>query len=700
MENYGIDPELLAGFIAESRESLEPVDGLLIDLEKHPDDTDIINKIFRPFHSIKGSAAFFGLLKVKQLSHLLEDLLDMIRQKQVGVSVEITTVTLAGLDMLRKIFENVTADKPETEGVDDQYSQLAESIRQAAQTRAMAAETLIALIHDQLESLHLSPDDETAAQINDILKKIDTHFHGSPPTSKKAVQKEEAADNPVNFIRRILDTEIDGELDATESIAVQRALEQIQIAVTGNPEAEKIVAQALENYHAFMENIGFDTLLRDLILESMNRLSRTWQWPASEAATSNVSEKTASEPRRKTGVQRTMRVYEKSIDGFLEYVGELVVIEEMFNHVQKQLDAIARGTSIASDFRRILKTFHALSANLRNSILEIRSVPISGLLRKAPRIVHDIARDHEKAIDVRITGESLLIDKSYLELLDAPFIHMVRNAADHGVENRQERIQVGKPETGEIQITARETDKEIEITISDDGKGIDYDALYQKAREWGLVNGQESIDQTTVTDLVFMPGISTAKTVTDISGRGVGMDVVRQNIESAGGRVVITTTPGAGTIFSVLLPKNVSTQIIEGFLIQATDDVYVLPMELVNESFAFHAGDVSDITGKGRMIARRDTLMPLINLNAALRENGNGYQFSLNDASEGTVIAVNTKGKMVALLVDRIIGVQKMILKEVEGLTAQRHLFQGAGIMGDGTVAMIIGAEGVSALAV
>lgn len=394
-----------------------------------------------------------------------------------------------------------------------------------------------------------------------------------------------------------------------------------------------------------------------------------------------------------------MRVFEKSIDGFLEYVGELVVVEEMFKHVQKQLDASVRDTGITSDFRRIMKTFSALSANLRNSILEIRSVPVSGLLRKATRIVHDIAHENDKSIEVQITGDDLLIDKSYLELLDAPYVHMVRNAADHGIEPGNRRAEAGKPGTGTIRISARETDKEVEITVSDDGRGIDYDALYEKALERGLVSRSRGTDQTTLEKLIFTPGVSTARNVTDISGRGVGMDVVKQNIESAGGRIMITSTPGAGSTFSMLLPRNVSTQIIEGFLIQAADDIYVIPMELVNESFAFRSDDVSDISGKGRVIARQKALLPLIHLSTALNDSGNGYRFAVSDDMKGTVISINARGKQAALLVDRILGVQKMILKEIDGLAARQHLFQGAGIMGDGTVAMIIGAEGLSALA-
>ncbi len=607
MEEYDIDPEVLAGFIDETVENLQAAEQMFIHLEANPDDIETVNSIFRPIHSLKGTSGFFGLIKTKELAHSMENLLDAVRKGEKKATKEIINALLPGIDQLNLIFENVRSGKEEIADSSEleKYEKIHNHVEQILSTRQIP--TRVAETYQE----EIEQQDATPAE---TLKERD-----------KEPKERRSADRRAGEDRR-----------------------------------------------------------------------------KEERRTSQHHE-----------VEKTMRVSERSIDSFLEYVGELVVVEEMFNYLQKKLASLSLDQNISKNFKRVIETFSTLSESLRNSILEIRSVPAQSLLQKAPRIIRTLADDAGKLVDVIIEGDNIRIDKSYVELLDAPLTHMIRNAVDHGIEPPSERAAAGKPEKGTIKISIQDNRENIDLVVSEDGRGLNLSAIYEKAVKMGLVAHGQRLEENRIIDMLFMSGVSTAEQVTDISGRGVGMDVVKRNIDSAGGVISVETKQGQGTTFKITLPKSVSTQIVDGFLVKSGNETYVLPMEIIGESFVPEKKDVSTVSGgKGEMVLRRGVLMSVVHLSTILgmdnieykrsdesnQNNVNG-KFNRINALDKVMITVEMDEKNYALCVDDILGVQKVVVKHVEALPVDTDCFEGAAMMGDGTVAMIISVDGLKKIA-
>jgi two-component system chemotaxis sensor kinase CheA len=377
-----------------------------------------------------------------------------------------------------------------------------------------------------------------------------------------------------------------------------------------------------------------------------------------------------------------------------------VVVEEMFAYLWKKLQT--RNDEVTKEFRQILHTFSSLSDRLRTDILAIRKVEAGVLLQKAPRIVRDIAAQAGKSIKVTCSGEALKIDKSYIDLLDAPLLHMVRNAADHGIETPEKRAAAGKPGEGNIYIALEEKENVLELSIRDDGNGLDYEAIARKAVSLGLTAPGDALTDELVTQLIFASGVSTAQTVSEVSGRGVGMDVVKRAVESAKGRISIVSVKGKGCTFSVALPRSVSTRILDGYLVRACGgEVYVLPMGSVIEAFSAERSGLSTVAGKGKMVIRHEKLMPVVALGEKLAGRRGGGRPSSHPENGGdrlTMVSVKAGKGMCALMVEGILGVQKIVAKPIAGLAVEKDLFDGAAMLGDGGVAMIISESGLTKL--
>ncbi len=604
MEEYDIDQEVLAGFIDETMENLQAAEQMFIHLEENPDDIEIVNAIFRPIHSLKGTSGFFGLIKTKELAHSMENLLDAVRKGQKKATKEVINTLLPGIDQLNLIFQNVRSGGDEIRDQDEleKYEKIHKRVEEI-------------LFHtDSSETLKLA-----TAQLKESL---------FPPLEEEQISEEKE------------------EVTAEERPALDRRGGDRRRGVDrrrGDRRADK--------------NLETD---------------------------------------------KTMRVSEKSIDSFLEYVGELVVVEEMFNYLQKKFASLSLDQNISKNFKRVIETFSTLSDSLRNSILEIRSVPAQTLLQKAPRIIRTVADEAGKLVDLTIEGDNIRIDKSYVELLDAPLTHIVRNAVDHGIETPSERIAAGKPEKGSVKITVQENRENIELIVSEDGRGLNLPAIAAKASEMGLIARGQKLDENKILDMIFMSGVSTAKEVTEVSGRGVGMDVVKRNIDSAGGFINVETKKGCGTTFKITLPKSVSTQIVDGFLVKSGNETYVLPMEIIGESFVPEKKDISTVSGgKGEMVLRRGVLMSVVHLSKVLGNtiDLNGAAVISEQTANKVMITIEMGEKNYALCVDDILGVQKVVVKHVEALPVESDCFEGAAMMGDGSVAMIISLEGLKKIA-
>lgn len=393
---------------------------------------------------------------------------------------------------------------------------------------------------------------------------------------------------------------------------------------------------------------------------------------------------TPSSPAASSQERRVMRIDEERIDAFLGYVGELVVIGDMFHHFLRRLESSDQHREFSQGLAQVTGTFQSLSGKLQSAIMSIRKVAARQLLRKVPKIVRDVASVKGKHIQVVINGDDTEIDKGYLDLLDAPLVHMVRNAADHGVEMPDQRRAAGKPEQGTITIGISEDAEWIQLTLQDDGAGINSDRIASKARELGIIGKEDILDEHALIECIFAAGVSTAQEVSDISGRGVGMDVVKRSIEHAGGKISVDTQRGIGTIFAISLPKSVTTQIGMGYFVRCRDELFILDLDSIHETF--HAqGNLTRTPSGVDLLDRRGESLVVVDIARVLGLSG----------SQRASVAISTeiKRRKYALLVDEVVGIKQMVKLPLELPGEHNHPFQGVAMQGDGSLALILDLE-------
>ena len=597
LETLNIDPSVFNEFIDESTDMLETLDQLFVKLEEFPNDQNIISSIFRPVHSIKGNAAFFGLNKIKKLAHELETLLDKVRKNTLQVTTQLIDVILLGADNLKLCFENIRNNQPEISD-EKAFKDLLDKIKSHAGNKTQSTETHWAHLFDKFDEIKEMIDVEDLNIIHQLqsFSAILENIHPNKTKEKLPLPTE------AQTIMDIIDLHTDCKISTDEEDIIEKSLIKLK---DDNPQCADDIEETIGMFSTFMTTTGFDPLLAEIIqtqiisLRDTEKFALTKQLDKNQTNTSekNNQPKTTPENNNKTQTKqvtneknesdKTMRVSEGHIDTFLEYVGELLVVGDMFSHLEKSLSSGKDSKQVIPNFRRANDTFSQLSNSLQSSIMSIRKIPVKTLLQKVPRLVRDIATKLEKKIKVNIIGDNIQIDKSIIDMLDSPLTHMVRNSADHGIELPDKRIKAGKEPEGNVTVTVSESDTSIVMVIADDGGGLDGKAIHNKAISMGIIKEETKLTDQEEQDLIFASGLSTAKEVTDISGRGVGMDVVRRFIEDAGGTVSVSSILGKGSEFTITLPKTVTTQIMFGYLVSISGERYVLPMAKVHENSAY-----------------------------------------------------------------------------------------------------------------
>jgi two-component system chemotaxis sensor kinase CheA len=540
MEESSVDPEILIEFIDESTDNLETVSELLVQLEKDQDNLDLIQSIFRPIHSIKGNSAFFGMFKTKTLAHKLENILDLLRNEHLIVNEKIISTLLRGVDLLKELFHQMRLNGFESpkesefecflEKVDTLSSQILneeEAIWKELLNFCEGKNDKICHTLRRLSSFSAAgkkvfsaPTTSPSAtkQSTETISKLKNLFQSPAPCGKdirnelellNESQNTEAFQKEIERTRQSLEL-LENTLGLNDPISVETFLSHCE-------NLENLIALPIDSEEKSREKSTSKSNGEAQILQTRKR-----------AAEEKVPSEQNSPQNRET---KTMRVSEQSIDKFLSFVGELVTIGEMYSNFQSNFAANSDIIAQQAELRRINESFHALSLSLQKSLLNIRLVSMNTAFQKFPKIVRDIAVSAQKKIELKIEGSELKVDKSIIDAIDAPLTHMIRNAADHGIEPIETRISQGKSAEGKILIQARKSGEFIEINIEDDGRGINHKELYQKALKMNLISENASLSHDEITQLIFHPGLSTAKTISEISGRGVGMDVVKKTLE-------------------------------------------------------------------------------------------------------------------------------------------------------------------------
>ncbi len=598
MEILSEDTGLIRDFIAEAREHLQEIEINMVEWEKSPEDREIINSIFRPFHTIKGVTGFLNLQEINHLSHQLENMLDDARDGKTRLGPEISDLIFDGVDTLRRMLASL---------------ELA--------------------IHDQAPVRY-------DVDLEGIHHRLERFISGnnSPAPEPPAVALPETVPESKGGKRLgdilVSEGKIDGE-------ALRQTLRKQAVESPSKPLGELLIE----------ENMVSPRDVRDAIRK--------------QADSGRVA------------VEKYLKVDTVKMDQLLDMVGELVISQSLVTHnaeVKRITDPL---------FLRDIAQLTRVTASLQNISMSMRLVPIGATFQKMSRIVRDIARKTGKKIALNIEGQSAEIDRNMVEELYDPLVHMIRNACDHGIGTPAERTAKGKPEEGVVLLKAEHAGGRVVITIRDDGSGLNREAILAKAIDRGLVQPDEELEDKDVLNLIFLPGFSTARQVTDISGRGVGMDVVKQALEKLRGTVEIASEPGLGTTFTIKLP--LTTAIIDGMMVQVGRERYIIPTLSVKRLIRPERADLSTVVGKGELVHIKDRLLPLVRLDRAL-----GVEGARTDPSEAVLIVVEDGQREVALQVDALLGKQEVVIKSLGDKFRNLPGVAGGAILGDGRIGLIL----------
>ena len=712
-QNQEVDPALLGEFIDESLEHLAQIPELFIKIEADPDNVEIVNRIFRPVHTIKGSSSFFGLVRLQKLAHASENVMDMLRKRQLRPSRGLIDVILESVEAMMGLFERVRNGQAEVENM-ELYEKLLAKVQNLAQQEEVEKEAAfreLEAILARLSEHTLGPEDAPEiAHARGLLSTLVTKKAEEPK-----VQELPAA--LAKLLRSIFDLLA---LPAGESEEKIRPLRELLVELQKSASTEELralIILAVEDYDAMMPLLGFDALLKDVLIDRMNKAKKMFEAmpvkkdsPTSVGASNAVSvglsaSAEASEASSTAGssaqpkaegeqhglkVQKTMRVPESAIDNFLNFVGELIIIRSRFDHLRQGFISNRDKNTILDEFRKLMASFGELSNELERSIMGIRRVPVRAVFQKIPKIVRDIAATNGKKIEIRMEGEDIEVDKSLMDSIEGPLVHMIRNSADHGLEPEAERLSAGKNPVGILSVSLVDMEDFVRLTVRDDGRGLPLDKLKKKAVSMNLIAENAELTEKDIIDLVFLPGVSTAEKVTDVSGRGVGMDVVRQNIQAAGGKIAVETKSGLGSTFTIDLPKSVTTQIINGFIVEVGGKYFALPVKNIQETYKPKPEYFTATASTGECVTRGDETHLLVRMS----EFFDGRGRSERNTDKGYILVIEDKGERMALLADDILGIRQVVIKPIGDIcSSESVLFTGAAILGDGRMALAVDIE-------
>ncbi len=637
-----------ATFFEESREGLEAMEAGLLSLEQGSRDGDLINSIFRAAHSIKGGSATFGFDAIAGMTHVLETLLDELRAGQRAVSPPAVDAMLASVDVLRALLAEAEHGTP----------------ADPAAVQAMK-DRLNAVLSGQDVPAAASPVAAAAAEAEPDGWKI-----GFTPAPSLFM----SGNDPLRILREL---EHLGPLDIACRMERLPGFEQIDpleaylawdLGLIG-----KMPRSAVDDVFAWVVDdceLDIQPMQRNALpVEAVAVAAGGTQAPASAAT-----------PAANDAAETSIRVSVDKIDGLINLVGELVITQAMLKQVSGLLDQ--------AQCERLFAGLDVLERNTRDlqeAVIGVRMLPVDAVFRRFPRLVRDLSARLGKQVRLRTIGEGTELDKGLIERIADPLVHLVRNAIDHGLEMPDVRGQAGKDETGTITLAASHQGGHIVIEVGDDGRGLDRGRILAKAAERGLAVPENPTD-VQVWDLIFQPGFSTADAVTDLSGRGVGMDVVRRNIQALGGEVQLESAAGHGTRVVIRLPLTLA--ILDGMAVSVGEETLILPLTYVLEALQPQGEDVRTVAGDGRVLRVRGEYLPIVALNEY-------YRYGDSRNAEQLVVVVEADGQKLALEVDELIGQQQVVVKNLENNYRRIDGISGATILGDGRVALIVDVGGL-----
>lgn len=663
-------------FLDESHEHLQSLNEGLLSLEENSDDVSVVNEIFRNAHTLKGMSATMGYNKIAELTHEMEDVLDLIRKEQLKLNEDIIDTLFKCLDSLEQMINSVGDGEA-----------------------------------------------EDVVDVTDLVAKLSSISKGTPmPKAADATAKaapQEAADSP-----SIVLTDIDKDvlkqakesgmigvhvqvtlaatclLKSARSYMVMNALDELGDVIKSVPPAEDLEQEKFD--HTFDVLLITAAEVKDVeeALESISEIEKVsvnvvdTEAKAEEKATPAEAPKAAeAKPQAKAPVKtpakapakkdaahhkhqsQSVRVDIDKLDTLMNLMGELVI-----NKVR--LEQIGQTHRLA-ELTETLEQMDRVTTDLQNIVMKVRMVPVSAVFNRFPRMVRDVSKELNKEINLTIEGEETELDRTVIDEIGDPIMHLLRNSLDHGVEHPDDREAKGKPRTGEVGLIARHEGNNVVIMVTDDGAGINADVIRRKAVEKGMISQEDAdkLDDADAVRLIFLPGFSTADKITDISGRGVGMDVVRSKIEALSGHVDVETKIDEGSVFKIKLPLTLA--IIQAMLVKVQEEMYAIPLGSIDSTINIQPTDIKTVRNK-EVIVLRGEIIPIIRMEETLQVP------HVKDSDEIFVVVVHAGEAKAGIVVDNLIGQQEIVIKTLGNLFAGLKMFSGATVLGDGRVALIL----------
>ena len=635
-----------ATFFEESREGLDAMETGLLALEGGQLDPEIINSVFRAAHSIKGGAGTFGFNTIADLTHVLETLLDELRAGKRALEPAAVDAMLSSVDVLRALLREVEHGQP----ADPQAVQ-AVTARLEAVLSGQTTPATTTKVEDETPDgwqIGFAPSPSLFMSGNDPLRII----------------RELETLGPLEVAARAQRLPGFSQLDPLEAYLAW------DLGLTG-----KVPRSKIEDTFAWV----VDDCELDIRPAAPPSLAAPTPTPAVTAAAAPAPAAAASAA---TGheAESSIRVSVDKVDALITLVGELVITQAMLKQVSGALEPAHAEQLLAG-----LDLLERNTRDLQEAVISVRMLPVDAVFRRFPRLVRDLSSRLGKQVRLRTIGEGTELDKGLIEKIADPLVHLVRNSIDHGLEMPDVRRAAGKEETGTITLAASHQGGHIVIEVSDDGRGFNRDKILQKAHERGL-NVPDNPTDAQVWDLIFQPGFSTADAVTELSGRGVGMDVVRRNIQALGGEVQLESHTGSGTRVLIRLPLTLA--ILDGMTVSVAGETLILPLAYVLEALQPQAEDIRTMAGEGRVLRVRGEYLPIVSLSQSY-----GYGGQVND--DPLVVVVEGDGQKIALEVDELLGQQQVVVKNIENNYRRIAGVSGATILGDGRVALIVDIGGL-----
>ncbi|WQY36322.1 chemotaxis histidine kinase/response regulator CheAY2 [Helicobacter pylori] len=642
--------EIMEDFLIEAFEMNEQLDQDLVELEHNPEDLDLLNRIFRVAHTIKGSSSFLNLNILTHLTHNMEDVLNRARKGEIKITPDIMDVVLRSIDLMKTLLVTIRDTGSDTNN--GKENEIEEAVKQL---QAITSQNL----EGAKEGTKEAPKEEVKKEAEKENTEENQENKAKAPNTANPASDNPLADEPdldyANMSAEEVEAEIERLLNKRQEADKERRAQKKQEAKPKQEVAPKTETPKTETPKA----------------------------PKTETKAKAKAD-TEENKAPSIGVEQTVRVDVRRLDHLMNLIGELVLGKNRLIRIYGDVEERYDGEKFLEELNQVVSSISAVTTDLQLAVMKTRMQPVGKVFNKFPRMVRDLSRELGKSIELIIEGEETELDKSIVEEIGDPLIHIIRNSCDHGIEPLEERRRLNKPETGKVQLSAYNEGNHIVIKISDDGKGLDPVMLKEKAIEKGVISERdaEGMSDREAFNLIFKPGFSTAKVVSNVSGRGVGMDVVKTNIEKLNGIIEIDSEVGVGTTQKLKIPLTLA--IIQALLVGVQEEYYAIPLSSVLETVRISQDEIYTVDGKS-VLRLRDEVLSLVRLSDIFKVDA-----ILESNSDVYVVIIGLADQKIGVIVDYLIGQEEVVIKSLGYYLKNTRGIAGATVRGDGKITLIV----------